>query len=219
MIVPHFGNAVIIAANFTREERLMRKLLFVFALMAATSAVAFADIAKPTATPKKKGSIDTLMTIRLKEDAKEARLIIPKSQLAELRAQLDQIGDANDTTAAFTTTGSGSRLPTIAGGLFLTLAIVSGGIWFARSGKLSPRTSSAMVLLAIITAAGSAASIVYGNAGPPPEARSITGRMFTPAVHMYGFGSGRLKLETSDDPDQPLELIVPDPKTTPTPDE
>ena len=197
----------------------MRKLLLILTLIGVATIAAFADIAKPTATPKKKGSIDTFMTIRLREDAKEARLIIPKSQLNELRAQLDQLGDSNDTTAAITATGSGSKLPTIAGGLFLTLAIVSGGIWFARSGKFSPRTSSALVLLTVIAATGSIGSIVYGNAGPPTEARSITGKMFTPAVHMYGFGSGQIKLETSDDPEQRLELIVPDPKSTPTSEE
>ena len=196
----------------------MTKLVLMFVVMTATAAAIYADIAKPTATPKKKGSIDTFMTIRLKEDVKDARLIIPKSQLLELRAQLDQLGN-DDTAAAITATGVGSRLPTIVGGLFLTLAIVSGGIWFARSGKLSTRTSSALVLLTVIAAAGSTATLVYGNAGPPPEARSITGRMFTPAVHMYGFGSGQIKLETSDDPNQRLELIVPDPKTTPTPNE
>ena len=195
----------------------MKKLLMVILLTAAATFTALADIPKPTASPKQKGSIDSLLTIRLREDAKEARLIIPKSQLLQLRAQLDELNDPNNTSAAIT--APASRIPTIVGGLFLTLAIVSGGIWFARSGKLTPRTSSALVLAAIAISVGSAATLVYANAGPPPEARSITGKMFTPAVHMYGFGSGQIKLETSDDPNQRLELIVPDPKTTPTPEE
>jgi hypothetical protein len=197
----------------------MRKLFLALTMIAAISATVLADIAKPTTTPKTKGSIDTFLSIRLQSDAKEARLIIPKSQLMELRAQLDQIGGPNDTAAAFTATGIGSRLPTIVGGLFLTLAIVFAGLWFARSKRLSPTTSSSAIVLAVIMAAGSAATFVYGNAGPPPEARSITGKMFTQGVHMYGFGSGPIKLETSDDPNQRLELIVPDPKTTPTPNE
>lgn len=197
----------------------MTKLVLMLIVMIAAVAAVYADIAKPTATPKKKGSIDTFMTIRLKEDVKDARLIIPKSQLLELRAQLDQIGDDGTTAAIINANGAVSKLPIIAGGLFLTLAIVSGGIWFARSGKLSTRTSSAVVLLTVFAAAGSTATLVYGNAGPPSEARSITGKMFTPAVHMYGFASGQIKLETSEDPNQRLELIVPDPKTTPTPNE
>jgi hypothetical protein len=198
----------------------MKRTVFAFALAAALATVALADIPKPQKPPKPKASIDSLLHISLKSDAKEARLIIPKSQLAQLRAQLDQIGGAEDTAAAaITEPGAGGRVPTIVGGLFLSLAIVFGGIWFARSGKLSLRTNSAIVVLIIFTAIGSAATFVYGNAGPPPEARSITGRMFTQAVHMYGFGSGQIKLETSDDPDQPLELIVPDPKDTTSPSE
>jgi hypothetical protein len=218
IIVPHFGNADIIAANFTRKgESKMNRCLLVLMLLSVSSLTALADIAKPT-TPKPK-AIDTFLSIRLQSDAKEARLIIPKSQLMELRAQLDQLGGPNDTAAAFTASGMGSRLPTIVAGLFLTLSIVFAGLWFARSGRLAPGTGSSMILLAVIMAAGSAATLVYGNAGPPPEARSITGKMFTQAVHMYGFGSGQIKLETSDDPNQRLELIVPDPKTTPTPNE
>ena len=196
----------------------MRKLVLALTMITAISANVLADIAKPT-TPKPKASIDTFLSIRLQSDAKDARLIIPKSQLMQLRAQLDQMGNPNDTAAAFTASEISSRLPTIVGGLFLTLAIVFAGLWFARSKRLSPTMNSSVILLAAIMAAGSAATFVYGNAGPPPEARSITGKMFTQGVHMYGFGSGQIKLETSDDPNQRLELIVPDPKTTPTPNE
>ncbi|HEY2866665.1 MAG TPA: hypothetical protein VGJ02_06205 [Pyrinomonadaceae bacterium] len=190
----------------------MKRIVLAMVLGAFTATAALADIAKPEKPSKPKASIDTFLHISLKSDAKEARLIIPKSQLAQLRAQLDQMGGTDDTAAASTATGTANRLPTIMGGLFLSLAIVFGGIWFARSGKLSLRTNSAIVVLIIFTAIGSAATFVYGNAGPPPEARSITGRMFTQAVHLYGFGSGQIKLETSDDPDQPLELIVPNAK-------
>ena len=220
----HFGvhesvNAVIIHANSTLEEINMKRIVLTTLLGAITVTAALADIPKPSKPTKPKASVDAVLNISLKRDAKEARLIIPKSAIMQLRAQLDGMGGAEDTAAAMTTTGAGPKLPTIVGGLLLSLAIVFGGIWFARSGKLSPRTSSAIVLLVIFTAIGSAATFVYGNAGPPPEARSITGKMFTPAVHIYGFGSGQIKLEASDDPNQPLELIVPDPKDTPNADE
>lgn len=192
----------------------MKQIVLAVFLGAGLAVAAVADIPKPSKPTKPKASLDAVLNISLKRDAKEARLIIPKSAITQLRAQLDGMGGADDTAAAMTATGAGARLPTIVGGLFLSLAIVFGGIWFARAGKLSPRTSSAIVLLVIFTAVGSAATFVYGNAGPPPEARSITGKMFTQAVHIYGFGSGQIKLEASDDPNQPLELIVPDPKDT-----
>jgi len=60
---------------------------------------------------------------------------------------------------------------------------------------------------------------VLANAGPPPEARSITGKMFTQAVHIYGFGSGQIKLEVTNEDRQYIDLIVPDPKTSPSPEE
>ena len=84
---------------------------------------------------------------------------------------------------------------------------------------LSARSSKSLVIVAVLAGLGSLATVVYGNAGPPPEARSITGKMFTPAVHLYGFGSGQIKLETIDEDRNDIQLIVPDPQTTPTPGE
>ena len=188
-------------------------------LLSVSSVTALADIAKPSKSPKSNAQFDAVLNISLKHDAKEARLIIPRSLVTNLRAQLDQMDSGSDTAAAVTAGGSVVRLETIVGGMFLSLAIVFGGIWFARSGTLSSKTSSVLVLFVIIFAVGSAATFVYGNAGPPAEARSITGKMFTPAVHIYGFGSGKIKVEASDDQNQPLELIVPDPKESPNSEE
>jgi hypothetical protein len=89
------------------------------------------------------------------------------------------------------------------------MAIVFGGVWFTRSGGM---TSKIAAIVALLMASGAVATLVYANAGPPPEARSINGKMFTPAVHMYGFGSGKVKLETSDEVGV-VTLIVPDPET------
>jgi hypothetical protein len=102
--------------------------------------------------------------------------------------------------------------------MFLSLAFVFGGIWFVRSGKAATKTGKILVLLAVIASVGSAATFVYANAGPPPEARSITGKMFSQAVHYYKFGSGKIKLETKADGDgEGVELIVPDPQSSPSP--
>ena len=196
----------------------MKKITGISALVMFLALTVAADIPKPTKSPKQSASINSILRISLKSDAKEARLIIPKSQLLELRAALDQIEDPNN-TAALVSSGGFSRTQTIISGMFLSLAIVFGGIWFARSGKLSSRSSNALVIVAVLTGLGSVAAAVYGNAGPPPEARSITGKMFTPAVHLYGFGSGQIKVETTDEDRNDIQLIVPDPQTTPTPGE
>lgn len=190
----------------------MKRILFavIFAGLFASSAVADIRLPSPTPTPKVKErkAIDTTLYIHLDRDASEARLIIPKSQIKQLRAQLDGLDDGGTTAAAGTFTGT----RTIVSGLFLTLAFVFGGVGLARSGKKVSKTGKALGIGAFLFLVGAFATIVLANAGPPPEARSITGKMFTQAVHMYKQGSGAIKLETSEEDTDSIELIVPDPK-------
>ncbi len=195
----------------------MYKTLFMIVLLLTFVTAVFADIARPDRSPKpvkKPGSVDSYLSIKLDRNAKEARLIIPRSQLKTLRAELDAIDNGTDTTDA-ATAGGISKVQTIVSGLFISLAIVFAGIWFARSGKLSARAAAAGAVVFIFVGL---AVMVYGNAGPPSEARSITGKMFAPAVHIYKFGGGRIKLELSDIEDR-VELIVPDPEEPKKPGE
>jgi hypothetical protein len=195
---------------------MMKKILFAAVVLGLFAVAGMADVRLPSPTPtakvKEKKSIETSLYIRLDRDAKEARLIIPKSQVRQLRAQLDGLDDGTNDTAAATSRGfTGTQ--TIMSGVFLTLAFVFGGVWLARSGKNVSRSGKALGLGAFLFLGGAFATIVFANAGPPPEARSITSKMFTQAVHMYKFGSGTIKLETSDKEDaDDVELIVPDPK-------
>jgi len=100
-------------------KRLLAVLaLFIFAVPA------FADIARPDNTPKqpkKDASIDSRLTIRLEKDAKEARLIIPRSELKELIAQLGTDGQA----APLVKVGGISQAQTIMGGLGISLGKIS----------------------------------------------------------------------------------------------
>ena len=190
----------------------MKRIICISILTFMAAAVSFADIPRPEKSPRngnKKG-IEANMSIRLDSNAKEARLLIPKSELKQLRAQLDEMDDDSDNTAAVTSFG---RTQTIVSGIFLSLSLVFGGIWFVRSGKVSPRTGKALVIGALMSGIGSAATLVYANAGPPAEARSITGKMFSQSVHIYKFGYGRVKLEAKPESGgDSVELIVPDPK-------
>lgn len=198
----------------------MKRLICLTTLFLMGSATAFADIARPepTKTPKANSSksIVTGMSIKLDADAKEARLIIPKSQVKQLRAALDDIDDSDNTAAVTAPTGM-SRTQTIVSGMFLSLAVVFGGIWFVRSGKATTKAGKTLVILALLAGIGSAATFVYANAGPPSEARSITGKMFVPAMHMYNGGWGTVRLETGDQTQ--IEFIVPNPKDKPKADE
>jgi hypothetical protein len=185
----------------------MKILLGFFTMIFLFASVSLANEALPSKPPKKQAkAIDTTLSIRLDENAKEARLIIPRSQLKQLRAEIDQLDDGSDNSTAAVTF---SRRQTIVSGFFLSLAFVFGGVWLSRSGKAATKPGKILAAATVLFLSGAFAMIAFGNAGPPPEARSITGKMFTDAVHMYGFGSGKIKLETSDD--RLVTLIVPDP--------
>ena len=62
----------------------MKKVTGISILVVLLTLVVAADIPKPA--PKQGKSINSILRISLQSDAKEARLIIPKSQLLELRA-------------------------------------------------------------------------------------------------------------------------------------
>ena len=187
----------------------MKKILVLFAIFALFAINAFGDIPRPeTPKPKPAKAINTSLTIRISRDAKEAKLIIPKSQLKQLRAQLDELDGGEDATTAsldFT------RTQTIASGTFLSLAFILGGVWFTRSRKTEVKAPKTLAAGAILCLSGGLATIAFANAGPPPEARSITGKMFTQSVHLYKFASGKIKLETSNEASSNgVELVVPD---------
>ena len=191
---------------------MLKRIILTLSILVLAS-TAFADIPRPDRTPnrtKKPAEIDTHLSIILDREAKEARLIIPRSQLKALRAELDGIDGGPDET----TSSSISRLQLIVSGVFLSLAVAFAGIWFTRSGKISSRAGRSAVVGMVIFAVGGLATIVYGNAGPPAAAREITGKMFSPALHVYKFGGGKIKLEVSDTETVP-KLIVPDPAATP----
>ena len=178
-------------------------LFLVFVLSLASAAIA--DVPQPEKSRKPAKSIDTSLSIRLVREAREATLIIPRDQVQQLRAELDQLDAGPEITA--TAGGVLTRTQTLVSGTLLSLACIFGGMWFVRSGRSNSKPA---VAAAILLACGSIATMVYGNAGPPPEARSITGKMFSAGVHDYKSGWGAIKLQVSDTERNPV-LIVPDP--------
>lgn len=189
----------------------MIRTIFLAAAMLMASTAALANIANPD-LPNSKKAIGTTLVIQLDRNAKDARLIIPRSQIKQLRAELESLDAGSENTAAAISAESGfSGTQTIMSGLFISLATVFGGIWFVRSKRVSNIRGQATAAVAAVFAIGGFVMMAYGNAGPPAEARTITGKMFSPAVHMYGFGSGKIKLEVSDKERTPV-LIVPNQK-------
>jgi hypothetical protein len=184
----------------------MKKILSLCVSTVLLSIVIFANEAPPKPTPNLKAgkSIETTLRVDIKRDAKEAKLIIPKNQLKQLRAELEELDDSDNTASLGFT-----RTQTIVSGLFLSLAFVFGGVWLARSHKIETKASKILVIGSILFLCGATAAIVYANAGPPPEARSLTNKFFSQGVNIYKFGSGKIKLETSKEVEIPT-LIVPD---------
>jgi hypothetical protein len=193
----------ILIKNLSRKRKTMKKLIFTVLFIALLSFSIFADIRlpdtpKPSPTPKQQKEIDSNMIIRLDPNADEATLVIPKSQISQLRAQLDGL----DTEPLL----SFSRTQTIVSGLFLSLAIVFGGVWFARRGKPNKLTVAGAVLLLL----GSAATVVFANVGPPTELRSISGKLFDKKTFQgWSRASGKIKIKVAENGNA-VELLVPD---------
>ncbi len=189
----------------------MRKFIYSIVFIALLSFSAFADIRlpdtpKPTATPKQQKSIDSNMKITLDKNVTEATLIIPKSQIKQLRAQLEGLDDSDDSPVFAI-----SRTQTVVSGLFLSLAFVFGGVWFARSRKTDGKLNKTLVVGAILLLVGSAATLVFANGGPPQELGSISSKIFKRELFTFGwnYARGKIKVKVSDNANE-IELIVPD---------
>ena len=189
----------------------MKNFVVLFAMLALFALTAFADVRLPDAPkPKKEKGIDTQMTIRLSPDASEAKLIIPKSQLKQLRAELEELDNSDSNTALSL---NFTRSQTIASGTFLSLAFIFGGVWFARGRKTDLKANKTLAIGAVLFLCGSLATIAYANVGPPIENRFITSKMFSQLMNKDKFGSGKIKIEVSDSA-VGVELSVPDRGTT-----
>lgn len=189
----------------------MKFFLSLCAALAIFSMAAFADVRlpdtpKPTPEPKQKKALESNLTIRLDKNASEAKLIIPKSQLKLLRAELEELDNESDNTAS----AGFTKTQTIVSGLFLSLAFVFGGVWFARSRKMDGKINKTIAAGAILFLVGSAATIVFANAGPPTQLRNISGKLFNRET-FGGWNSayGKIKIETAAS-GSGIVLIVPD---------
>lgn len=178
----------------------------------------FADIARPgkpsNPVPKPGSNTSAGMKIHLDSNINAPTLRIPKSTLKYLRAQNENGESDQDNTAAVTAPGGFSRLQTMVSGMFLSLALVFGGMWFVRSGKAASKEGKGLVILAVLAGIGSAATFVYADLAPPPTT-DITSRIFDKnALGRSGASSWNIRVESSNGED--IELYVPDPPTPPT---
>ncbi|HLM55516.1 MAG TPA: hypothetical protein VK422_05265, partial [Pyrinomonadaceae bacterium] len=104
------------------------------------------------------------MSIEASEDEQEARLLIPAAALRQLRAELE------DEKPSFAASFGVSGLPpaqTAAAGVLLSLGLVFGGLWFARSGRSARARRTAVVVAVCALCAGAATTLTLANLAPP----------------------------------------------------
>jgi len=193
------------------------KPIAIIVFLLATVASAAADLPAPKSNNRKTPPNPTVrtdatatiprtfMSIEPNGAATEARLVIPKSVLAQLTAEID--GDDSGTVAATNAGTNLSNTRTIMAGLFLSLAFGFGGIWFVHSRKRADKLTRAALGMAILALGGATATIAYANAGPPPVARSLTSKILVPAAQSYG-AHGQVKVVIVEEGNQ-IKLVLP----------
>lgn len=196
----------------------MKRIIALTLVMMFCSLVVFSDIArpdpKPARTPKVLYNATADMSITLDRNANQPVLRIPKTTLKYLRAELENMDDGSDDTAAVTSESGTAftKTQTIVSGAFLSLALVFGGFWFIRSGKASTKGVKNLVVIAVISGIAVTATYVYANVGPPPVS-GITNKIFNRRAMLGGaYARERnIRIEKTDGDD--IELIIPDPQT------
>jgi hypothetical protein len=181
--------------------------LAITALLLIASISSLADIANPNSNRRRapvRPDAPTSMRIQPDEKAKGAKLLIPRGVLNGLRASLDE-GDPQSSGSAGVAGITGGQ--TIMVGIFLSLSLAFAGIWLMKSRAQSDRLTRAAVVIAILGLGTATTSVVLGNAGPPPVARSLTSKILTPELEWWG-AYGQVTVEIVQDGDQ-ITLVLP----------
>ena len=174
------------------------------ALLLAATVSASADVAPPDKAkikPPKVSPFTAQMNIQPDLKSGEAKLLIPRSVLEQMRAGLDGDDSHSAALAFFNTSGA----QTLMAGVFLSLAFAFGGVWLVRS-RGQRRLGPAALCVAALALCGAAATAAYANAGPPPVARSLTSKILIQDAMWYGV-YGDVKVEVVDG-DQ-IRLVLP----------
>ena len=194
----------------------MKKIALIFVLALCLTNLARADIRlpdtpKPTPTAKPKPAAKEVrvpFNLRVQYNYTEPVLQIPRQSIKSLRAQLDALdgGETNGATIAGTSAWSSTQ--TLMSGLFLSLAMIFGGVWFVRGknfGKIQKTAASALVCLFV----GAGAFAVFANVAPPPIT-VLDGNLFSGQMRgSYRGAVGTVKIELADKDDDRITLIIP----------
>lgn len=182
----------------------MKKILILTALTALFATVALADIRIPDrpqqtptpAAPPQPTEKDAEMIIQISNDVTEPTLIISSKLVGQYVGKTERAGIGSTQT--------------IVGGLFLSLAVVFGGVLLARGKDRMPKAAIGAVVLAVL---GLAAAVTYANVAPPRNV-PLNKNLFAKELQGYAMSRGNVKVRISDeDYDEGVRLLIP--KDTP----
>lgn len=186
----------------------MKKIIGLMILTVLFSIAVFADIRLPDtpkrtptpATTPQTGEKDAQMIIQISNEVTEPTLVINKSLIGQMPA------------AESAKLGIGS-MQTIVGGLFLSLAMVFGGVLLARGKGNMPKATIGVFAVAVF---GFAATIVSANIAPPRSV-PLNKNLFSKEMQGYAMSRGTVKFKVVDNTYSPdIRLLIPPdaPKTS-----
>lgn len=170
----------------------MRKIIVLLTVLTVFSITGLADIPpykptpKPTSKPAER-SVRIPMSIRVNPNVNETTLEIPKSLVKDLRAALDDMDNGNQNAAAV----SGFYITpaqTLMGGIFMSLAMIAGGLWLFRAKPISNTVKVAGSLVIAVLFGAASASIISANVAPPPL-KGIDGSIFSDKMRSHWRGT------------------------------
>jgi len=188
--------------------RLFRFSAALALLLVVAASPSFADVALPD-VKKKDARIGEVrrdlpaspMSIERVDGLREARLVIPRSRLAEL-------GVSAGLQQPPAPTGAWRGAGTAVAGLFLSLAVVLTGVLLVRSRRRGLAVGrAAVVALVCAGAAGLAAVVSYANIAPPPGLRPQDPGTLTRAVSGQAL-KGSIRIEVVEEGYE-IKLLVP----------
>jgi hypothetical protein len=205
----------------------MKKFTFILLCVTAFTASALADIPgpnkRPGPTPQSTVSITNTPQPAPSvgpspERVHEAQMAVSLSNWSEgpttlvlTRAMVDKINAAAKDKGIETAGTVGGASPfastqTIAGGIFLSLAFVFGGVWLARSKGNVPKPALGILLLAVV---GMGTTLVIGNV-PPPKRIALTSAIINEGVIRNYVAAGKVKIMIVDyENEDDVTLVIP----------
>ena len=169
----------------------MKNITGILLILLIFTLAAFADI-KPPIRPAPTSTVapaatEAKMAISVSGFETEATLVIHKSMVEKINAALKAKGEDKLITSA----GAGiASTQTIVGGLFLSLALVFGGVWLARAKGPISKPALGIVVFAIF---GMGATLVIGNV-PPPKRIPLTSAIIDDKVLGRYVAAGKVKI-------------------------